>query len=213
MADPSERHSLVGPGKLWEMKRAFQIHFLQSVGLTSDQYLLDLGCGTLRGGIPIIKYLEPGHYCGIETREHVLREGKQELIDSGLQDRVPHLLHIDNLRGNLGTRFDMIWAFSVVLHMTDEILNDALFFVKSHLSSSGSFYANVNIGERRLNGAWQGFPRVSRPANFYKQACLKAGLSLRIIGPLRNFGHISGAAFQDAQQMLQIRHTEELGSN
>jgi cyclopropane fatty-acyl-phospholipid synthase-like methyltransferase len=58
MADPSERHSLVGPGKLWEMKRAFQIHFLQSVGLTSDQYLLDLGCGTLRGGIPIIKYLE-----------------------------------------------------------------------------------------------------------------------------------------------------------
>jgi SAM-dependent methyltransferase len=197
MADPSERHSLVGPGKLWEMKRAFQIHFLQSVGQTSDQYLLDLGCGTLRGGIPIIKYLEPGHYYGIETREHVLREGKQELIDSGLQDRVPHLLHIDNLRGNLGTRFDMIWAF----------------FVKSHLSSSGSFYANVNIGERRLNGAWQGFPRVSRPANFYKQACLKAGLSLRIIGPLRNFGHISGAAFQDAQQMLQIRHTEELGSN
>ena len=65
MVNPSERHSLVGPAHLWEIKRAFQIQFLQSVGLTPDQYLLDMGCGTLRGGIPIIKYLEPGHYYGI----------------------------------------------------------------------------------------------------------------------------------------------------
>jgi hypothetical protein len=45
----------------------------------------------------------------------------------------------------------MIWAFSVVLHMTDEILNDALFFVKRHLSSSGSFWPAPGSVDTRLS--------------------------------------------------------------
>jgi cyclopropane fatty-acyl-phospholipid synthase-like methyltransferase len=205
----SDRHSLVGPGNLWEMKRAFQIHFLQSVGLTPDQYLLDIGCGTLRGGIPIIKYLEEGHYYGIESRELVLQEGRQELIDCGLEDRSPHLLHIGDLQCQyLGKSFDIIWAFSVLIHMTDDILNEALFFVKRHLTSDGSFYANVNVGERQQDGTWESFPHVYRSVNFYEQACLKAGLSLKVMGALRDFGHISGVASQDAQRMLHIRQNQ-----
>ena len=100
----------------------------------------------------------------------------------------------------------MIWAFSVVLHMTDEIFDEALFFVKRHLVFDGSLYANVNIGERRQDETWQGFPVVHRSLNFYEQACLKAGLSFRAMGALRNFGHVSGVPLQDAQQMLHIRH-------
>jgi len=46
------------------MKRRFQIDFFRRQGLRPDQTLFDLGCGTLRGGIPIIDYLEPGFYTG-----------------------------------------------------------------------------------------------------------------------------------------------------
>jgi len=189
------------------MKRAFQISFLRSVGLTPDHYLLDLGCGTLRGGIPIIEYLEPGHYYGVESRAHVLAEGQQELVESGLQDRLPQLFHFNHLRDrDLGRCFDVVWAFSVLIHLTDEILDEALEFVKRHLASDGTFYANVNIGDACQDGSWEVFPRVHRSVKFYEQAFLNAGLSLRFMGSLRELGHVSGhAGFGDAQQMLQIK--------
>ena len=56
------RHAMVGPAKLWKMKRDFQIKFLKKSGLLPKHYLLDIGCGTLRGGIPFIEYLDEKKY-------------------------------------------------------------------------------------------------------------------------------------------------------
>lgn len=73
------RHRLVGSPRLWEMKRRFQFDFLVCRGLVPDDHLLDLGCGTLRGGIPLIAYLDPGHYTGIDVRSEAIDEGRLEL--------------------------------------------------------------------------------------------------------------------------------------
>lgn len=201
----TQRHSLVGPAALWQMKREFQTRFLRSAGLMPDHYLLDLGCGTLRGGIPIIEYLEPAHYYGVESRAHVLREGQQELIESGLQGRLPQLVHADHLRDcDLGRCFDFIWAFSVLIHVTDEILDETLAFVKRHLSPDGIFYANVNIGDVSQDGRWQEFPLVYRSVQFYEKVFRNAGLSIQFMGSLKEFGHVSGRAGDD-HQMLQVK--------
>ena len=85
------RHTMVGPATLWKMKRAFQIQFLKDRNLEPSHYLLDIGCGTLRGGIPIIEYLEGGHYYGIEFRQEVLDEGRKELAEAGLDAKKPTL--------------------------------------------------------------------------------------------------------------------------
>lgn len=205
MIDPSERHGLVGSLDLWQMKRAFQIRFLRAIGLRPNHYLLDLGCGTLRGGIPIIEYLEPGHYYGIESRRKALQEGHQELAENGLEDRVPQLLCVEDLRDcDLGRRFDIIWAFAVLIHMTDEILERALMFVSRHLEANGSFYGNVHVGDASQDRGWRSFPVVFRPEAFYERACRDAGLSLRTMGPLRDLGHVSGRE-GDSSQMLEIR--------
>lgn len=82
------RNSLVGPGHLWKMKRDFQIRFLKSVGMTPEHYVLDFGCGVLRGGLPIIEYLNEGHYYGIESRKAALDEGMKALQDAGLETKV-----------------------------------------------------------------------------------------------------------------------------
>ena len=68
------RHHWVGPQDLWRMKRQFQIDFLLRMGLQPDEDLLDLGCGTLRGGIPMIEYLHAGKYVGVDVRAEVLAE-------------------------------------------------------------------------------------------------------------------------------------------
>ena len=91
------RHALVGPPDLWEMKRQFQIDFLRGVGLQPQHRLLDLGCGTLRGGIPLIAHLDPGNYAGVEVRRDVLDEGRRELAEAGLAGKSPQLVHCERL--------------------------------------------------------------------------------------------------------------------
>ena len=198
------RHELVGPGKLWKMKREFQIKFLQEKGLSPNNYFLDLGCGTLRGGIPLIDFLEAGHYYGVDQRQEAIDEGEKELLEAGLDQKKPVLLvspAISELE--IDQKFEFIWAFSVLIHMSDEILADALQFVSRQLSDTGVFFANVNIGERQ-EGNWQGFPVVSRSLEFYREECAKAGLEVTEIGTLESLGHISGDKVQDMQIMLEI---------
>jgi cyclopropane fatty-acyl-phospholipid synthase-like methyltransferase len=177
---------------------------LKTVNLKPEHYLLDIGCGTLRGGIPLINYLQSGHYYGVEVREEALNEGRKELCEAGLEEKNPTLLlSMDFSQLTIKQKFDYIWAFSVLIHMNDEILNDTLDFVSRHLSDDGAFYANVNIGERE-EGSWQGFPVVARTFEFYSHACTKYGLSASDIGPLKDHGHVSNIESQDSQRMLRI---------
>ena len=198
------RHTLVGPAKLWKMKREFQFRFLNQMGLEPEHYLLEIGCGTLRGGVPLIQHLERGHYFGVEVREEALYEGRKELREAGLEGKSPTLLLSPDIsRLTVNQVFDRIWAFSVLFHMNDKTLNDTLGFVSKHLSEEGIFFANVNIGDKK-EGQWQGFPVVARALDFYSQACAAKGLVVCDIGSLKELGHISNVESQDKQRMLKI---------
>jgi len=198
------RHALVGPAKLWKMKRDFQLRFLSDMDLKPGHYLFEIGCGTLRGGVPLIQYLENGHYFGVEVREEVLDEGRKELREAGLEGKNPTLLLSPKIAQlTVNRKFDYIWAFSVLIHMNDKILNDTLSFVSKHLSEEGVFYANVIIGDRK-EGDWQGFPVVTRPFDFYSQACTMNDLVVSDLGSLKELGHIANVESQDSQRMLKI---------
>jgi len=198
------RHSMVGPSHSWKMKRDFQINFLKRQGLQTDHYLLDIGCGTLRGGIPLIDYLQAQHYFGTETRSDTLREGRKELSDAKLDDKQPTLvLSTDVAELGIDQEFDYIWAFSVLIHMNDEILESTLRFASQHLSTGGIFFANVNIGDMK-EGQWEEFPVVARTFEFYSNLCAGNGLDIIDIGSLKENGHISNADSQDNQRMLKI---------
>lgn len=193
------RHALVGPSDLWEMKRRFQIDFLRSVGLQPHHQLLDLGCGTLRGGIPLIAYLNPGQYAGVEVRRDVLDEGRQELAEAGLEAKTPQLVHCERLAAlDLGRRFDVAWAFQVLIHLEDGILDDAVAAVARHLDDGGVFFATANVGNRPA-GSWQGFPVVHREAAFYADVFGRHGFAVADIGPLTSFGHQHPRLSVDAQ--------------
>ncbi|MFQ5604458.1 MAG: class I SAM-dependent methyltransferase [bacterium] len=205
LLDATERrHALVGPPELWKMKRDFQIHFLKRVGLQPQHFLLDIGCGTLRGGIPIIQYLDPGHYFGIESREEVLTEGQRELVSFKLTSKEPRLICEGDFSSiNLKQTFDFVWAFSVFIHMTDDIVQHCLKFVEQHLKMAGAFYANVNIGENN-RGNWQGFPVVYRPLEFYQEICINCHLRVQDIGSLADYGHRTKFKAQNDQRILKI---------
>ena len=211
---PSERrHSLVGPANLWEMKRDFQFNFLKNMGIRPEHYLLDLGCGTLRGGIPLIEYLISEHYFGVDVREKVLVEAQKELEDAGLSSKRPHLiLSTGASELQLNQKFDFIWAFSVLIHMSDEIHNETLAFVSKHLADDGVFYANIVSYD--LNEAnWEEFPVVSRSLDFYKSECSKVGLAVEDIGSLGELGHVSNVESHDSQRMLKISKSDAVNNS
>lgn len=205
------RHALVGPADLWEMKRRFQIDFLRGAGLMPHHRLLDLGCGTLRGGIPLIDYLAPGHYAGVEVRREVLDEGLRELAESGLAGKSPQLVQCSRLAElDLGRTFDIAWAFAVLIHMDDRILDEAVAAVARHLAPDGVFYATANVGGEPP-GTWQGFPVVHREAAFYAEVFRRHGLAIEDLGSLASFGHVHPRLPAEAQARQRILKATKAG--
>lgn len=201
-----QRHGLVGPPDLWAMKRRFQFEFLTSHGLRPEHRLIDIGCGALRGGIPLIEYLETGHYTGVEAREAVLEEGRKELAEAGLEHKHPLLIHAaDPAQIELEAHFDVAWAFMVLIHMTDEIVDACLGLVSRRLTEAGEFYANVILGSG-TERSWQGFPVVSRPHEFYEHLAAPHGLIVHDVGTLESLGH--GSAGEKAMMLRFTRASQ-----
>jgi SAM-dependent methyltransferase len=201
---PEARHGRVGAPHLWRMQREFQIHFLQRMGLSGTHQLLDLGCGTLRGGLPLIQYLSAGNYTGVDVSAEIIEEARRELAEARLLERYPRLECVASLAElELRSSYDFIWAFSVLMHLEDGELADAIAFAARHLRERGVFYANVHLGTGRL-GTWAGFPVLARPLREYEVLAREAGLRVETLGRLCELGHVSGDRGCDSQFMLRF---------
>ena len=100
-------------------------------------------------------------------------EGKNELAEHGLQDKNPQLICFKEFSElSFNNKFDVLFAFSVLIHMKDEIVEKCIAFISSVIADSGAFYANVNIVSYSDNN-WQGFPVVFRSMEFYENLAKK----------------------------------------
>ena len=199
------RHGRVGAPHLWRMQRVFQIEFLQRMGLAKQHQVLDLGCGTLRGGLPLIGYLSAGNYTGIDVLPEIIEEAMRELEEAHLEQRYPRICLVDSLvELDLRATYDYVWAFSVLMHLEDAELESALAFSARHLRADGTFFANVHLGDGRL-GTWSGFPINARPLDWYRACAHEVGFSTEPLGRLCELGHVSGDRNCDSQFMLRLR--------
>jgi len=198
----NKRARLVGPTDKWDILRNFQINFLKKNGLKPHHSLIDIGCGVLRGGIPIIKYLDYNNYYGLESRAFVLKEGKRELREENLEHKKPTLIvdedGFDDI--DLYRKVDFVWAYSVLFHIPDDVLYECFRFVARHLKNDGVFYANVHVGSRHVVGRWesQDMPKIRRPLKKYKTMCYSSGLKhVSVIGTVANWGLTQVKNMQD----------------
>lgn len=209
-SDRTTRHRLVGEARVWKAKRRFQIDFLRSQGLQPQHSLLDVGCGTLRGGIALIDYLDEQRYVGVEIRAEALDEGRRELADAGLEWKRPELVQSDDLRAlHLNRSFDFVWAFSVLIHMTDDVLNDCFGFVRRHLAPDGTFLANVNVGADNQAGVWREFPVIRRNWATYEEIARSHGFAVQNVGCLSDLGDCGNNCIDAGSRiMLSFRSVE-----
>jgi len=129
-------------GGLWEEMGKLQFDFLKDQGLKPEHYMLDVGCGCLRGGVHFICYLELRHYFGVDINSELLEAGKSELMKSDLLAKKPVLVNNGDFDFKpFGRKFDFALAQSVFTHLPLNNIIKCLMNIEKALLPGGRFYA------------------------------------------------------------------------
>lgn len=95
-----------------------QLELLLLEGLQEDDYVLEIGFGALMSAIPIMSFLETGHYAGIDPNRWLM-EASLQIPDNQMVvfERQPIFIERYDFDGSsLGRSFDYIYAHSIMSH-------------------------------------------------------------------------------------------------
>ena len=121
--------------------------------------MLDIGCGSLRGGRLAIPYLGVGNYFGIEPDRELVETGIEvELGRETCARKQPHFLFGGEFQfSEFDTTFDYLMAQSILSHthvdMTRDLLRNARRVVHDESIFVGTFLATPRGRDRRAPGA------------------------------------------------------------
>ena len=197
MVDLREKHLLedsMGFRGQWDEHRRFQIEMLKGQGLKPYHDFLEIGCGPLTVAIPLIDYLEPNRYTGVDVRSSVLDLSWKEVGKAELSSKNPRLICSSSFASSelSDQRFDMIYSFSVLYHLSDDILDTYFASISNRLRPSGFCIANVNT--HIPSDKWLQFPFLMRSIEAYENLASKHGLEMIDLGTLEDNGFRNQAA-------------------
>jgi len=139
-------------GGMWEEIGQLQFEFLLKMGLNPHHKLLDIGCGSLRGGVHFVNYLESGRYHGTDINNSLIEAGKEELRLAGLEHKKARLLVDDSFAlHRFGEQFDFMVSISVFTHLPMNIIIRALVNAGKNLAPGGKYFASFF---RAPSSAW-----------------------------------------------------------
>jgi SAM-dependent methyltransferase len=158
-----------------EVSGQLQFALLQREGCLPSSRVLEVGCGCLNAGVPLIEYLNPGHYVGIDPNEWLLeaamrRQRVRRLVAS---KRPIFLSRSDFDAGELGLTFDYVLSHSVLSHCAHWQLEQFVSNLARALRPGGRILASIRLAEGNtygspgtpdkedsMDGEWQ-YPGVS----------------------------------------------------
>jgi hypothetical protein len=146
--------AFVGPAETYDFVSAMQFNLLSFLGLREDHFLLDIGCGSLRGGKLFIPYLLPGRYFGIEPEQWLIEEGiRKELGKDLIGIKQPIFSNDNNFTLSIFNRkFDFILAQSIFSHASQPQIRRCLSEAKKIMHPASIFAATFLEGEQNYTG-------------------------------------------------------------
>jgi SAM-dependent methyltransferase len=178
-------------GGLWDEIGRLQSDFLRSEGLSPSDVLLDVGCGSLRGGVHFIPYLEAGHYLGIDKEPSLLAAGRRELGEALLREKQPELIASDSFEfDRFSRRPTFALAQSLFTHLDAGDIATCLGRLRPVMADGGRFYTTFFEGEEQQTSpeshSWAAF---TYPRERLAQIGEDAGWTPAYVG---DFGHPRG---------------------
>jgi len=130
-------------GGLWAELGHLQFDFLCRAGLQPHHYLLDIACGSLRGGVHFIPYLESGHYLGIDKEEELIKAGvEHELGEEMLRLKRPRFVVSNNFEfDRFGMQPDFALAQSLFTHLPAPLIERCFRSLRQVVHARSVFYA------------------------------------------------------------------------
>ncbi len=166
-------------GGKWDEIGQLQFEFIRNQGLDVDDKLLDIGCGTLRGGWRFIEYLRPGNYTGIDISPDALKAARDRWDDAFFHQNTPRLEIVDGLTFDGFTdTFDVLLAQSVLTHTPPETVRTCLENVGKVMDEDSVFFATFFIDEHK-----PGPDTYSFSVDQIKKALEGTGLEMTLLDP------------------------------
>ncbi|PPK46295.1 SAM-dependent methyltransferase [Trinickia symbiotica] len=191
MGDRDHR-AWVGPPDYYDRLGAVQFVTLLLLGLREEHFLLDIGCGSLRGGRFPLLYLNSDRYFGIEPEEWCLRQGIEAEVGSALISlkRPKFSFNSDFSASEFNCQFDYIIAAGIFMHASKTQIKTCLTSVSRSLRSHGKFLAAFLAGDSDSTNTDWSYPEVQ----YYKSSTLNSlaeecGLDLALIDAPHPLGH------------------------
>ena len=140
-------------GGHWEEIGRLQFDFLKKMGLKPNHCLLDIGCGSLRGSIYYIKYLNKNNYIGLDKESKLIELGiKNELDKKIFLKKDPTFLINDKFDfSEINNEPDFSIAQSLFTHLNPGDIRLCLKNLSEILTKNHSFFATFKKGNSFLN--------------------------------------------------------------
>jgi len=174
--------AFVGPPEKYDLVAANQFVLLIQLGLRELHKLLDIGCGSLRGGRLIIPYLLAGNYYGIEPNQWLIDEGiKKNLGNSILDVKKPHFSNNpDFLLTEFNTNFDFILAQSIFSHASQNQIKKCFTMASKVMHKDSIFIATFFESDKNSDkDSWSYPDNVTYRLDFLQELASQQNLVLK----------------------------------
>ena len=147
----NEGHHRELVGGMWDEIGRLQLEYMLEKGLERRSRLIDVGCGSLRGGVHFVSYLNEDRYFGLDSNLPLLQAGYEiELKALDLQGKLPrrNLVRDDEFNFDLfDSEFDFAIAQSLFTHVPVNHIRLCLTRLARKMPTGGRFFATFFIVE------------------------------------------------------------------
>jgi SAM-dependent methyltransferase len=138
-----------------EVSGLLQLELLKREGCVPTSRVLEVGCGCLHAGIPLIRYLQGGKYVGIDPNEWLRQVAmKRKHVGQLVKEKDARFLSVyDFDASSLGLKFDYVLSHSVLSHCAYWQLELFLRNLSKVLTPEGRILASIRLAEGNSYGS------------------------------------------------------------
>lgn len=142
-----------GLPQVWGISGGLQLELLKRNGCVPTSKVLEIGCGCLNAGVPIMRFLEPDNYVGIEPNKWLVDAILQEDDVAALvKDRRARFIYTDAFdASSANTLFDYVISHSVLSHTARAQLELFMRNVRAVVKPTARVVASIRMTDRKGN--------------------------------------------------------------
>jgi hypothetical protein len=149
----AEAQAYVGnPGATAQVVGDLQLRLLQMNGLERSHRVLEIGCGCLVAGKPLLGFLDPGRYAGVEPNVWLLDAALTDPeIRRFVNEKHPVFLFNDDFDATAAGRFDYVISHSILSHAAEWQLPVFMAAVAACLNRGGVALVSIRFSDEHGN--------------------------------------------------------------